>query len=357
MKRIAIKTGNSIMVDNIMQFFDSHEMFGKKCIIYLSTQVNGYPHIGTMTNIISGFLLAKKIHNHFGNEVKVVVELLDCIESDRKYVSGDEYYQNYDNKSINKIYSKYKMYFVSLIDYISSYVGVDFEIERYSEYLNKKLVREIVIEVIQNRNKVGKYINLKNGNLRIRFPCPHCNYIHRHNDNLIYEYVSSSKVELVDSCPSHGEHKCVITPNNTEFFDMNVQLRTFVKILYFYKSDIKNNTFTIPVDGYDWTGMWPLKNYFSSMFALGYHFTPNIFYSPLIVDEYGLKLSKTAFLEGKFDYKEEYEYLFNFKIFLEKKGHKALNKYIQAIEEWMSVPEYFFRNYSIEYIHNILKDM
>ena len=56
--------GMNYIIDSLPQILKNKKPEEKKeIILYLSAQVNSYPHIGTLVNFISAFALAKQIKN------------------------------------------------------------------------------------------------------------------------------------------------------------------------------------------------------------------------------------------------------------------------------------------------------
>ncbi len=70
-------------------------MDGKKeIVLWLSAQVNSYPHVGTLTNFISAFALAKHFKKYYNVPVKIKVELLESVTGEEFVIDGIKYYKN-----------------------------------------------------------------------------------------------------------------------------------------------------------------------------------------------------------------------------------------------------------------------
>ena len=73
-------------------------MDGKKeIVLWLSAQVNCYPHIGTLTNFMSAFALAKHLKQYYNKSVKIIVELLESVTGKEVTIDGNKYYKNLDS--------------------------------------------------------------------------------------------------------------------------------------------------------------------------------------------------------------------------------------------------------------------
>ena len=107
-------------------------------------------------------------------------------------------------------------------------------------------------------------------------------------------------------------------------------------------------------DGGDWSGVWDLRIHCEAMNLLGYQYnTPRLF-CPVITDWSGAKFSKSLYVENN-----AYAYLpigfKDYNEFISIYGYEGLVVLYNEIASWVKSPNKFFRNYSIEYIENILK--
>ena len=146
-----------------------------------------------------------------------------------------------------------------------------------------------------------------------------------------------------------------MTEDNDEKFDMNVPLRYLVKAMYLIKSDAKNNTLSVIVDGGDWSGMWPLRVYMEPLLKLGYREPVNVIYTPTILDWSGSKLSKRMYV-GNQAYREYMkEGLINYSEFYNQYGEEGFERLYNEVNLWVSDPKLFIRDYTIEYIDMVLR--
>lgn len=195
----------------------------------------------------------------------------------------------------------------------------------------------------------------KEGEIRLRFPCPKCGLTEKHLKNTKINNITSEEIKLSSLCPKHGKHNIIINQSSTDKFDMNVPLRYLVKILYLIKTDEINNTLSVIVDGGDWSGMWPLRVYMEPLLKLNYNNIPNIIYSPTILDWSGSKLSKRTYV-GNTAYREYLkEGLINYSEFYKQYGEEGFERLYNEINEWILNPKRFIRDYTIEYIDSVLK--
>ena len=82
------------IVDDLAKIIEN-KAEGKETInLWLSAQVNSFPHIGTLTNFISAFALAKHYEEYFGKPVKIIVELLESVTGKEEIINNIRYYTN-----------------------------------------------------------------------------------------------------------------------------------------------------------------------------------------------------------------------------------------------------------------------
>lgn len=71
--------GMNYIINDLSQIIENKMEGKREIVLWLSAQVNCYPHIGTLTNFTSAFALAKHFQNYFNLPVKIVVELLESV--------------------------------------------------------------------------------------------------------------------------------------------------------------------------------------------------------------------------------------------------------------------------------------
>lgn len=347
------------IIDNIPQILQNKKPEEKKeIILYLSAQVNSYPHIGTLVNFISAFALAKQIKSAYNVPVRIRVELLESVTGKEEIINGVKYYKNLMNVLDSEgktICEKYLPYFKDILNRLSEMDGIEYEILFFYDYQKEHLVRKSLLEVLDNADILGYVLNPKDGSIRLRFECPKCGLVDKHNRNLKVVHKSIDSIVLENECPIHGKHTLVVTEDNEEKFDMNVPLRYLVKALFLIKSDEQNNTLSVIVDGGDWSGMWPLRIYMESLLKLGYREPVNVIYTPTILDWSGSKLSKRMYV-GNAAYREYMkEGLINYSEFYNQYGEIGFTRIYEEINLWVTDPKLFIRDYTIEYIDMVLK--
>lgn len=349
--------GMNYIISDLAQIFENKMENKKEIVLWLSAQVNSYPHVGTLTNFISSFALAKHLKNYYQLPVKIKVELLESVTGEEQIINGIKYYKNLEktkmenNKTIKDLYFPY---FKELLDKLSKKDNIDYEVRFFYDYQKDPLVKKSLIEVMNNQDLLRHTLNPKTGEIRLRFPCPDCGLTEKHLVNTKILKITTSEIKMQSSCPIHGTHNIEINESSDNKFDMNVPLRYLVKILYLLKSDSQKDSLSIIVDGGDWSGVWPLRVYMEPLLKLKYTEVPSIIYSPTILDWSGSKLSKRMYVGNKAYREYLKEGLINYSEFYNQYGEIGFERLYQEINEWVLDPKRFIRDYTIEYIDAIL---
>lgn len=349
--------GMNYIIDDLAQIIENKVGDKKEIVLWLSAQVNCYPHIGTLTNFTSAFALGKHFREYFGLPVKIVVELLESVTGEEQCIEGHRYYKNLENVMTEDgltIREKYLPFFVDVLERLKEKNNIDYEIRYFYDYQKDFLVKKSLIKVIENYDMLKDTLDPKSGEIRLRFPCPQCGLTEKHLWRTQINEITNEAICMSSYCPLHGVYSIKIAENSNDKFDMNVPLRYLVKILYLLESNKVNNVLNVIVDGGDWSGMWPLRVYMEPLLKLGYTDVPSIIYTPTILDWSGSKLSKRMYV-GSQAYREYYkEGLINYSEFFKQYGEDAFDTLYEEISSWIMYPKRFIRDYTIEYIDAVL---
>jgi len=350
--------GMNYIIDDLARIIENKVENKKEINLWLSAQVNCYPHIGTLTNFIASFALAKHFKEYFGIPVKIKVELLESVTGEEQVIDGVKYYKNLDNVVLDDgktIVEKYLPFFKEILDNLSDRDKIEYEIRFFYQYQKDELVKESLIEVMNNYELLKYTLDPKEGEIRLRFPCPKCGLTEKKLVNTKVDEISKTEIKMSSICPIHGKYNISINSKSDDKFDMNVPLRYLVKILYLIKKNRKDDELNVIVDGGDWSGMWPLRVYMEPLLKLNYTEVPSIIYSPTILDWSGSKLSKRMYV-GNEAYREFFkEGLINYSEFYNQYGKEGFERLYKEINEWIRDPKRFIRDYTIEYMDAILR--
>lgn len=350
--------GMNYIIDDLAQIIENKVGDANEIVLWLSAQVNCFPHIGTLTNFISAFALAKHFREYFEKPTKIVVELLESVTGAEETIDGHRYYKNLDNvltdDGTQTIREKYLPYFKEILDKLEAKDHVKYEIRFFYDYEKDPLVKKSVIKVMNNFDLLKNILDPKSSEIRLRFPCPECGLTEKHLWKTKIKEITDESLIMDCYCPNHGYFSAKIDKNSNNKFDMNVPLRYLVKLLYLLDSDKVNHTLSVIVDSGDWSGMWPLRVYMEPLLKLKYTDVPSIIYTPTILDWSGSKLSKRMYV-GNQAYREYLkEGLINYSEFDNQYGKDGFETLYKEINGWVNDPKKFIRDYTIEYIDSIL---
>lgn len=351
--------GMNYIIDDLAQIIEN-KMDGKEKInLWLSAQVNSYPHIGTLTNFISAFALAKHFRKYFNVPVEIKVELLESVTGEMFNYNGIDYYKNLSEVKIENgktIKETYLPYFEEILAKLQKSDDVNYEILFFYDYQQDELVKKSLINVLKNEKNIAPILDPKNSQIKLRIPCPTCGLTEKQIKNTEIKEITEENIKVISFCPEHGEYETNINASNQEKYDMNVPLRYLVKVLYLLERNRKNNELNVIVDGGDWSGMWPLRIYMESLIKLGVDESPSVIYTPTILDWSGSKLSKRMYV-GNTAYREYLkEGLINYSEFYNQYGEEGYNNYYNEVNSWIKSPKKFIRDYTIDYVDAILNN-
>lgn len=219
-------------------------------------------------------------------------------------------------------FSDYK----ELLDILSQEFGIDYKIRLEEEFLNNEGIPQIVQEIIQERENIGKILSPTDGSLAIRAACPECSLVDKYGVNNQYAPDGTS---VSFKCPRHGRF-ILSTATESHKFQFNCQL--FNLVLGRYYESVSYNY--IEICGSDYAGFWQEQ--------LLWRFLKRpilIVYTPLITDWSGSKLSKSQYLRpGAYEYlvRAGQEYLLSYRVL--KSEQRDLSLLWQEIEDWVDHP-------------------
>lgn len=343
------------IVDDLRDYF-APKIKGKDSVeLHYSAQLNGHPHIGTLTSLATAFTVGEYIQKRFEKEAVLKFEALDNAPIGKFRFDDREYCRMHahhlvDGVPLSKIYMDS---FSKVMNYFSIRTGVKFETETYGVFQKNPFVRSKLLEIIERESEFIPFIAPSEGKLRIRFPCGSCNVMEKTSkDSKILDNSNPRDLLYQSNCSEHGDFQVRISENNDALIDFNTSLRNVIKEAKFIEDSKKSNTMNLMVDGGDWTGM--AFQVMQSLGLMGYSISdlPLRIFSPIIEDWSGAKFSKSIYVkEGT--YKHIPEEFLNYTKFKETFGDKGLDIILKESRSWVEEPKKLFRNYSTDYLRKV----
>ena len=243
-----------------------------------------------------------------------------------------------------------------MLDRLKEYSKVDYNLLYYKEFQEMPFVRGTLLEIIRREKEFIPIIAPSEDHLRVRFSCPECKWQEKEGKTTVLKAIGEDgSLNLSSRCYAHGEHQITLAPNNKDFVDMNTPLRNVIKEALFIEEAKERKGLDLMVDGGDWVHM-AIFVVNEGLSHLGYTYTdmPVRFFTPIIEDWSGAKFSKSVYVA-----KGTYEYLppgfLNYVEFKQEYGIEGIETLWKEAYSWTSDPKKIFRNYSSDYIVQILR--
>ena len=326
-----------------------------KVVVNTSVQPNSIPHFGTLTTCFCAFIYAKKISDAFSIETSVELDLIECGPSSHYHQAGGETCFSIartpapedSSKSIADFYIS--NYYIPLLTWCHKISGVSFTTRKYEEFQRIPTVRSVIIAICNDIQFFESLLCPKSKKLHIRPECPNCGSIDKHLKQVVLKNIHAGGFTVSSHCSNHGSYSVNINNSAQNYIEINTQLRDIAKGALM-ASYLDEGILGIMFDGGDWGGAWTHHIHCESLNRLGYQLPIRLF-SPLILDWSGGKLSKSIYLRGI----SQSSCLTDYQTFMGRYGDNGLLCIYNEVENWISDPKKFFRNYSEEYILEVLR--
>jgi hypothetical protein len=326
--------------ENLLQYLHIRCTHGR-IIFHIGAQPNSSPHIGNITTFCTAFALASALKSDFSREVMVKLVYVDSAPAVGKEININGIAYQRSLGYTGDFYAN-QVAFTEVLDRFSSLSKVPYEVETQNYWRSSAHFPAILQDIVNRREILGPHLSPRTNKLAIRAACPQpgCGLADKHGINNQYH-----EGHITFLCPNHGEF-CV-DQASLGHLEFNTPLRNLIRVLICGQD---RDASWILCTGSDYAGfyqeqlLWRLLDHTPK--------APIVFYTPLILDWSGAKLSKSMYVErGAYNYLRDagLEYMLEADSFLNaKSGPEALYGEIQT---WVTNPYKLFRNYSIEFLH------
>ena len=294
------------IVNDLKDYFEPKIREKSLVDIHYSAQLNGFPHMGTLTSLGTAFAIGEYIQGKFETPATVKFEALENAPIEKNQIGDREYCRMHkhhyvDGAPLSEIHMRS---FKEVLDYFSKNTGVNYEVEYYEEFQKNPFVRKTLLEIIAREDEFVPFIAPSERVLRIRFPCGTCNVMEKTSkDSVIVDNHAPDYVLYRSRCPEHEEFEIKVSSQDNNLIDFNTSIRNVIKEAKFIEDARNSNTMNLMVDGGDWTGM--AFQIMQSLDLLGYRIRdlPVRIFTPIIEDWSGAKFSKSVYVkEGTYKY-------------------------------------------------------
>lgn len=341
--------GSYIFRDKLIQYINSY-CTKNRIILQIGSQPNSSPHIGTIITFSVAFFLAAQLRQEHNRNVLISLDVVDTAPSEQLTIQGIRYQRS--QRFTNEM-DKYMVDFIQILDALKDRTGVEYRIRNQAEFLGDPYMPAALEQIIRDRGMLGPSFSPNTGKLAIRAACPCVGCGLADKDGIQNQYSDAVDKEsaIEFQCPEHGSYTLNLSdPHHIQKLEFNTPLRNILRAKVFAHDP---DSSWIRVTGADYAGYYQEQ-------LLWRHITPKealqIFYSPLVIDWSGAKLSKSLYVRsGAYQYlkDENMDYLVSYKVF--KEQGKDLAVIFDEVRNWITHPYRLFRSYSIAYIDSLFK--
>ena len=277
-------------------------------------------------------------------DVLISLDIVDTAPSQQLVVDGIKFQRSHRYTGQME---KYLGDFRLVMQTLHSYSEVPWRLRTQEEFLSHPDMPGIVQYIVKMRGDLGKSFAPETGCLAIRSTCPHadCGLSDKHGIRNVY---NDQEMIIVFFCPSHGEYTVDIkTVSGVSRLEFSTPLRNILRALVFTRDP---EATWIHVPGADYAG------YYQEQLLWRHIKQPYlIFYTPLILDWSGAKLSKSLYLKNSYKYltDQQLDYLVSFEKFREE--GKNLRILYDEVTDWVANPFKLFRSYSVSYMCSLFE--
>ena len=335
--------------DHLIRYINN-QCTGSQIILHIGTQSNSSPHIGNIITFATAFTLASALKLRHSREVRLRLVYVDSAPAPGNdlTINGIQYQRSL---GYTGDFQANKAAFKKVLDQLSSLSSVKYEDAKQSLWHLSTPFSTILRNIISRHQTLGPHLSPTTNKLAIRAACPYpsCGLTEKHGINNQYH----EKDQITFSCPSHGMHSINLkSPNDLARLEFNTPLRNFVRVLICSQDQ---DASWIMCTGADYAGFYQEQLLWRLLDQPIY--APIIFYTPLILDWSGSKLSKSMYVnKGAYSYLRDagLEYMSDVDALIGAAG--GLAALFEEVKTWTAEPYRFLRNYSIEYLHLQLMD-
>ena len=326
--------------------------------MHYSAQMNSHPHMGTVLSLMTAFALGERLASRFKVPVTLKFEVLENAPREKVEANGLVYTKMLsdtyvDGVPISEIHLRS---FIRLLEALKERSGISYQLLTYRQFQELPFVRKTLLDILNREEEFRPIISPSEDHLRVRFPCRQCGFAEKSGETtIIKERSGEYHLVLENECFQHGKQQIVLAPDNKDFVDMNTPLRNVIKEALFIEEAKSRKALDLMIDGGDWVAMADFV-VSEGLSRLGYSYVdrPARIFTPIIEDWSGAKFSKSVYVQqGTYDYLPGG--FLNLIEFEREFGQVGLDKLWNNVVSWVSDPKKLFRNYSAEYLLQVLR--
>jgi hypothetical protein len=334
--------GSYYFADDLIEYLETLTQPDRPAIkICVGAQPNSSPHIGNIINICTAFSLAKALRDK-GNKVSISMDLVDTAPTpEQGFIHNGISYQR--SLRFTKHSVEFEGEFKSLVERLHELSGIEFKLRKQSDIMAGPGMKHILQDIVKHHNELGPIIEPRYKRLGLRSACPEpdCGLCDKHG--LTNKYGENS---IIFICPIHGAYSVsLLEDNGIKALELNTPLRSLVRTLVFNEDP---DTSWIQVKGRDYAGFYTEQLMWRPLMG---RCRPVVFYSPLVLDWSGAKISKSLVVQHAYQYLHQQGLIYLLSYSAYQEAGRDIKDIYQIVRSWVLDPKKLFRDYTIFQIH------
>jgi hypothetical protein len=319
-----------------------------------AAQLNGIPHLGTVTTLMSVFAFSAHASRDLGLPAEIVFDALENAAVEHHTIDGLEYTRTAGDLLAEQRPAQLEVQaaFRRLLDWIARRSGIGYAFRPYAEYQALAPVRECLHRIAADPDRYRRLVAPADGTIRIRPRCPQCHLVEK---AAVHLTISSDDhaVHLESVCPHHGRYRETIpVEGTTGWYDANTPVRSVQKGYLLAAEARTLGACSVSIDGADWGGAWHGHVLAPALAELGIPARdwPVSVFAPMILDRSGGKLSKSLYLKYGADYADLPAAFTDLRVLLDQHGDAALDAIWAEVCRWAAEPRRWHRSYAVDHL-------
>ncbi|GAB3173057.1 hypothetical protein GCM10027059_43390 [Myceligenerans halotolerans] len=326
--------------------------------ITTAAQLNGRPHLGTVTTIMTVFALAARLAEDLELPATIIFDALENAPAEHRTVNGRRYTRNVqdliDAGELDG--AERSSGFRRLLAWTSERSSTDWQERPYSTYQELAPVRACLHAIARRQQEFAPLLAPADGRIRIRPRCPQCRLMDKDAHDLTV--TAADGAVLLDSvCPDHGPYRETITVDGTDgWSDANTPVRSVQKVALLSAERALYDACSISIDGPDWGGAWFAHVIAPALALLGTPVSdwPVSIFTPMVLDRTGGKLSKSLYVKYGAEYTNLPPTFLDLDLLLDAHGEGGLEALWQEATRWAADPRRLHRSYTVDHLAKLM---
>ncbi|GAA0976888.1 hypothetical protein Q7689_09115 [Nocardiopsis tropica] len=319
-----------------------------------AAQLNGHPHLGTVTTIMATFALTARFAHDLGLPATLVFDALENAPAEHRTIDGRRYTRNVEDLiAAGELGSAERSAgFRRLLSWSSARSGVAWQERPYSTYQELAPVRACLHTIARRQAEFAPLLAPADGRIRIRPRCPQCRLMDKDAHHLAITAVDGAVV-LDSTCPIHGRYRETVPVHGTTgWYDANTPVRSVQKVALLAAERDLYDACSVSIDGPDWGGSWFAHVIAPALALLGLPVEewPVSVFTPMVLDRTGGKLSKSLYVKYGTEYADLPPAFLDLDALLDTYGEDALEALWQEAARWAGDPRRLHRSYTVDHL-------